>query len=153
VVYRAQDGAYHNQYGQENIVWNNIFALGDRAQLTRHYRGAKKPCFSFERNIVYWKTGALQWGPWGPGSYRLDHNLYFRADGQPVEFGNLSFEEWQARRGQDRESIVADPLFVDPEAGDFRLRPGSPALRIGFVPIDVSQVGPRRKVGIPRGGP
>jgi hypothetical protein len=92
-------------------------------------------------------------GPWGGGSYRLDHNLYFRADGQPIAFGELSFEEWQARRGQDRNSIVADPRFVDPDRGDFALGPGSPALQIGFEPIDVSRAGPREKAGIPRGKP
>ena len=34
--------------------------------------------------------------------------------------------------------------FVDPAKGDFALRPGSPALELGFVPIDLSGVGPRR---------
>ena len=41
---------------------------------------------------------------------------------------------WQAQ-GQDRHSIVADPLFVDPEHDDYRLRPESPALKLGFRPI------------------
>jgi hypothetical protein len=38
---------------------------------------------------------------------------------------------------------VADPMFVDPDNGDFTLRPESPALALGFQPIDVSQAGPR----------
>ncbi|MCX7013474.1 MAG: right-handed parallel beta-helix repeat-containing protein, partial [Candidatus Sumerlaeota bacterium] len=152
VVYNTQDGAYHNQYGQENTVRNNIFALGTRAQLTRHYRGAKKPSFFFDHNIIYWKTGLLQWGMWGDGLYEMDHNLYFRADGQPIEFGKLSFEQWQAERGQDKNSRIADPMFVDPDHGDFTLKPGSPALQLGFQPIDLSHVGPRQKAGIPSGG-
>jgi hypothetical protein len=159
IVYRAYDGAYHNQYGQENTVRNNIFALGTRSQLTRHYRGAKRPSFYLERNIIYWKEGGLLWGAWDDGRYQLDHNLYFRADGQPVQFGTspgpgsgksawtFSLEEWQEKRGQDKHSMVADPLFSDPEHGDFSLKPDSPALGLGFQPIDVSRVGPRKPAG------
>ena len=33
------------------------------------------------------------------------------------------------------------PRFVDPGQGDFRLRPGSPALKIGFRPFEPSRAG------------
>jgi hypothetical protein len=54
----------------------------------------------------------------------------------------VSMAEWQAL-GEDVHSIVADPLFVDPSypADDFRLRPDSPATKIGFVPFDPNQAG------------
>ena len=39
------------------------------------------------------------------------------------------------RDPMDRNSIVADPLFVDPENGNFDLAPGSPAFDLGFQPI------------------
>jgi hypothetical protein len=44
----------------------------------------------------------------------------------------------------EKDSVVADPLFVDPENGDFTLKSDSPALKLGFEPIDVSKVGPRK---------
>jgi hypothetical protein len=50
--------------------------------------------------------------------------------------------EWQ-KRGQDVHSLVADPLFVDPDHGDFTLKPASPAAKIGFQRIDITQVGRR----------
>jgi len=37
--------------------------------------------------------------------------------------------------------VVADPLFVAPEKGDYRLRADSPALALGFQPIPVDKIG------------
>jgi hypothetical protein len=55
-----------------------------------------------------------------------------------------SWEQWQEKRGQDKHSLIADPLLADPEHGDFSLKPDSPALKLGFQPIDLSRVGPRK---------
>lgn len=45
--------------------------------------------------------------------------------------------------GVDANSRVADPLFRDLENEDFRFRPNSPALKMGIVEIDVSEIGLR----------
>ena len=58
--------------------------------------------------------------------------------------GEGPFAQWQ-KTGFDRHSLVADPLFVDPSKGDFTLRPASPALKLGFEPIDTSKIGLLRK--------
>lgn len=49
---------------------------------------------------------------------------------------------WQAA-GHDSAGVVADPLFADPEKGDFRLPPNSPAMSLGFVPFDITAAGCR----------
>jgi hypothetical protein len=54
----------------------------------------------------------------------------------------LSFAQWMAQY-KDAGSIIADPLFADAEGLDFTLLPNSPALALGFQPIDTSSVGPR----------
>jgi hypothetical protein len=47
-------------------------------------------------------------------------------------------------RGQDKHSIVADPLFKDASKHDYTLLAGSPALKLpGFKQVDMSTVGPR----------
>ncbi|MDO5581966.1 MAG: right-handed parallel beta-helix repeat-containing protein [Planctomycetia bacterium] len=51
-----------------------------------------------------------------------------------------SWEAWQ-KFGPDRNSIVADPLFMDPDHDDFRLKEDSPALKLGFKPIDQKKIG------------
>ena len=75
----------------------------------------------------------------------MDWNLYFdaRPDAKPdqLRLGPCTWQKWQ-ERGHDRHSLVADPLFVAPRENDFRLQPNSPALTIGFQPIDLTHVGP-----------
>lgn len=139
VVYRTQDGGFHQHYGRENIVRNNIFAFGQEAQLRRTCEEPHRS-FTFERNIVYWKEGKLLDGAWSDGQFRFDYNLYWQASEQPIRFGKESMAEWQ-NRGQDAHSLVADPLFADPKHDDFSLKPASPAAKIGFQPIDMSQMG------------
>jgi parallel beta-helix repeat protein len=50
---------------------------------------------------------------------------------------------WQAM-GFDKHSLVADPQFVDPDKDDYRLKPDSPALKLGFRQIPVERIGPYR---------
>ncbi|MGB5558836.1 MAG: hypothetical protein WBN04_12595, partial [Paracoccaceae bacterium] len=69
-----------------------------------------------------------------------DHNIYFcKAD---PSLGDRTLVKLQ-RDGVDANSQVVDPMFVDAENGDFRFKPGSPALEMGIAPFDVSKVGLR----------
>ena len=53
----------------------------------------------------------------------------------------IEWEAWQID-GADQHSIIADPLFVDAASGDSRLKPHSPALKLGFKPIPLATIGP-----------
>jgi len=113
------------------------------------------------RSVISKAVGDYGSGNCGPDVCAFDRNLYWNASGRPVLFGNQTFAKWQAS-GQDQNSLIADPLFADPERGDFRLRPESPASRIGFKSWDLSKVGPRPSApsapgqngrdGLPRAG-
>jgi parallel beta-helix repeat protein len=143
VVYRCKSAGFHQHYGRENIVRNNIFALNRENQLMRT-RAEPHLSFAFTGNIVYFDQGRLLGSNWTGEQFKMERNLYFDARSAGIRFAGRSFDEWRAS-GQDRESIVADPLFVNPANFEFRLRPGSPAAKIGFKPIDLSTVGPRNE--------
>ena len=140
LVYNTKDMTYHQHYGKENVVRNNILCCGRDYQISVHRVEPHLSC-TFERNIVYWKTGKLFWQPSiSRRQLRFDSNLYWSASGESFDFMGMSLEEWQ-ETGHDRSSRIADPLFVDPDRFDFRLKPDSPALKIGFKPFDYTKAG------------
>ena len=144
VVYRTTHGGFHQHYGETNVVRNNIFAFARDHQIQRT-RNEPHQSFAFVTNIVYFDTGVLLTGDLGGDQYLFDWNVYFdaRPDAKPdqLRVGPCTWQQW-LERGHDRHSLVTDPLFVAPQQNDFRLQANSPALKIGFHPIDLSHVGP-----------
>ena len=67
-----------------------------------------------------------------------DYNIYYSTVDPTL--GKTMLAKQQAD-GVDTHSLAVDPLFVDPGNGDFRLKPNSPAMELGFVPFDMSKVG------------
>ena len=136
VVYRTVHGGFHQHYGKENIVRNNIFAYGKQQQFQRS-RPEQHTSFAFENNILLWNEGKLYEGNLRDGDAVIDWNLYWPTTGE-FRADSLTFAQWQ-KAGFDRNSKIADPLFVNPASGDFALLQGSPAFALGFKPIDVAQ--------------
>jgi hypothetical protein len=75
----------------------------------------------------------IQVNYWGS---EVDYNLFFVTE-VPEQFQQM---------GLDAHSVVADPLFIDPENGDFRIEPESPAHHLGFKNFNMYRFG----VQIPR---
>lgn len=67
-----------------------------------------------------------------------DHNVYYCKSDLNIAH---TFLAKQQSDGIDSNSLVADPLFTDMANEDFSLRPDSPALKLGFVPIDMNSIG------------
>jgi parallel beta-helix repeat protein len=145
VVYGCKSAGFHQHYGRENILRNNIFAFNREHQWMRT-RGEPHVSFTSENNIVYFNQGGLLGANWTDGSFITRDNLYYDTRGTDIHFAGKSFTEWQAS-GQDEGSRIADPLFINAANFDFRLQPESPALKMGFHQIDLTTVGPRVPTG------
>lgn len=156
-------GIMISHYARNVKVENNILVDAALSQVYLALAGAVSNV-RFERNIVcYREPGAhyvrLNCVP----EIRLpeaiavfNHNLVFHAgDGEPAINGILgeaaerlgltatatpTFADWR-KLGFDVDSVFEDPRFVDPENDDYSLYPDSPALELGFEPIDVSRIG------------
>ncbi|MCA9047142.1 MAG: right-handed parallel beta-helix repeat-containing protein [Planctomycetaceae bacterium] len=139
LVYNTKTGGYHQHYGRENIIRNNILAFSREDQIQRT-RAEPHLSFTFERNIVYFDNGDLLHGKWSDDKVILKNNLYWDTSGQPLNFAGNTFEQWQ-QSGKDAGSIVADPGFVDAESHDFRLKAGGTYTKIGFEPFNSSKAG------------
>lgn len=140
LVYRTKNGGYTQHYGDSNQIRNNIFAWGKLQQIY-HTVTPRHSALSFTHNIIIQSEGLTLRGPWERDSLAADYNCYHnlapRADGK--FFRDYTFGQWQRRK--EPHSIQADPLFRDPEHGDFRFRSLRTARRIGFRPFDYSQAG------------
>lgn len=138
LVYNVKSGCFHQHYGKENIVRNNILAFSREQQL-QATRVENHLSFTLENNIIYYTNGHLLAGPWDKVQFKMRSNCFYNTAGE-VKFIGKSLKEWQDA-GKDEGSIVADPEFVNPEKYDFKLKENSPAFKIGFKPFDYSKAG------------
>jgi hypothetical protein len=134
VVYNTKTGGFHQHYGRNNLIRNNIFAFAREHQL-QYSRIEKHHSFTFTNNIVYFDNGKLLSGPWLQSNVEMNNNIYW-SSGTDFDFAGKTFEQWQAT-GRDTNSIIADPGFVDAENYDFHLK-HSPAISNGFKRFDYS---------------
>jgi hypothetical protein len=87
---------------------------------------------------------ALRLDPRADFRSRIDHNLYFGTAAlveiqDTASYRASSLGRLFAEYGIEKHGIAADPLFVSPNDGDYRLRPNSPALRAGAPDLGVTK--------------
>jgi hypothetical protein len=143
LVYKTTDGGFHQHYGKDNIVRNNIFAFGGKYNISVT-RAEKHRSFTFQKNIVYLNNDNLfhvYTGNHADFNLSFDDNIYWNPKNKKLLLANLSLEEWK-EKGMDRHSIVASPLFINPGKYNFSFKRNSTVKKTGFVPFGKSLLDP-----------
>ena len=133
-----------------NVVDNNIFAYAHNSVMNRAGDAGKiDQTGIFYRNLFVYRSDQCKLfvpDTWPNFDIVMDYNLYYDEAGKAPKFLGFDMGQWN-QHGEDGHSIVGDPMFVDAAHGDFRLKPDSPAFKLGFKQIDMSEVGPRVRKG------
>lgn len=156
-------GIMISHYCKNVTVENNIFVDSDESQVYLALRGQVRNV-RFARNIFYYSHPNANYVRLNTPSTldltsvlaEFDNNLIYHAGGTtPTFHGGLgeaarrlgvtdparaTFDKWR-KLGYDDGSTVADPKFLDVKNDNYALQPDSPALRLGFEPIDMQRIG------------
>ncbi|SEO05855.1 Right handed beta helix region [bacterium A37T11] len=139
LVYACKSSAFHQHYGQNNRIRNNIFYNQLRAQLEAT-KVEPHVGFRFTHNIVQFDQGDLIGIRWTQVNMQADSNVYWDSRGKDIIMGKMSFKQWQAT-GKDVHSLVVDPRFADAAHLDFTVKGKKLLRKIGFKPFDYSKAG------------
>ncbi len=145
VVFHTQNEPLNMHYGMFDTCKNNIFAFGNGV-VSPPFRPEANLSLLLECNILLTDDApvySLKGHSFGNGAFSHFHsgsNMIYNASGAAPVLAQIDEKDWYLSEVQsiwriDCGSIIADPLFVDAASGDFRLREGSPATSVGFVPI------------------
>lgn len=142
LVYDCGSTCFHQHYGEENDVTNNIFALGREAQI-QSSRSEEHNEFNLTKNIIL-SGGTQTYCQTNKDRFRDDNNLYWDLQNgknilslsgasNDTRFKNRLYAPIMEKYGYYNNAVFADPLFRDAENFDFTLADNSPALtEIGF---------------------
>lgn len=147
LVYRTDGAGFSTHYGRDNWVRNNLFALSGRDHVNPGKLEQHRTTL-FERNVVCWRQGTLRARDWPVSHYLFRGNLFWPGAGMPLFAEGVELAHWQDQ-GQHLGTVVADPLFTDPDGGDFALRADGPVAGLGFPPLRPELAGPRDRQGRP----
>ncbi|MBQ8510688.1 MAG: right-handed parallel beta-helix repeat-containing protein [Clostridia bacterium] len=147
VCYDLSAQPFHQHYGANNLLRRNIFAFGEGGAFIVS-RKEEHLSVILERNILVSKGTAIYAKPAEEMNITDCMNLVWNYDGESLS-GSMNYDVYtrtytfpEANRRTPAEmkagglfagAIVADPLFVDADARDFRLRAGSQAEALGFA--------------------
>lgn len=158
ICYNMSAQPFHQHYGRNNTVRNNIFAFGEGGQFIIT-RKEEHNSLVLEKNILLSDGSAIYakhpndmnmtddsnliWDYSGEAfSGYMDYDVTGRLYSFPIQ-NRLNTGEMR-KYGLYKNTVIADPLFADPKNGDFTPAENSPVFDLGFIPIDIKTTGVRK---------
>ncbi len=152
LVYACGSQGFHQHYGRENLVRNNVFANNAQGQI-RISRAEDHTSDLFIRNIIVGCDRAMFSGV-NKQKWTEDQNLFWdtvrgelvrstraQDDSGTTVLPQLWNRLWMRMKGHYTRAVFADPWFRDVKNSDYTLADNSPALSIGFVPWNSAEAG------------
>ncbi|MBQ8784110.1 MAG: right-handed parallel beta-helix repeat-containing protein [Clostridia bacterium] len=154
LVYSCGNQSFHQHYGENNIVTNNIFALSKTSQIIVTKNEGRTEMYLTGNIIVSDKQG--MYSRVEPGKFVDDRNLYWdytmlsnviSFEHDSWEFDEMYGTKAMELKGYMHNGVYMDPLFKDAKNFDFTLPVNSEACEaIGFTPFDYSTAGTTVKI-------
>ncbi len=154
LVYNCGNQSFHQHYGENNIVTNNIFALSKTSQVIVTRNEGRTEMYLTGNIIVSDKQGI--YSRTEKGKFVDDRNLYWDYSmlSNVISFKHDSwdFEDMYGVKAMElmgymHNGVYMDPLFRDAKNFDFTLPVDSKACeKIGFTPFDYSTAGMTVKI-------
>ena len=147
LVYDCSSNCFHQHYGRDNVVRNNIFAFGGDGNfiITRNEEHNSlyltNNILVGEKTLMYYRTRDLDWFVDNANLYWDYHHGANVYSGNSWSFGDKSCMVNMVARGYYNNAVFADPLFKDAANRDFTLATNSPAFETGFEAWDYSNAG------------
>ncbi len=142
LVYDCSSETFHQHYGRDNVVRNNIFAFGGEGAFLIT-RKEDHNSLTLNNNILVVDNALIY--PFTPEKDQFidNSNLYwdYTNGGNVYSGDSLGFFERMTlvimtAKGYYNNAVYADPLFKDAANRDFTLAENSPALETGFKPFE-----------------
>lgn len=142
LVYDCSSQTFHQHYGKENVVRNNIFAFGGEGQFIIT-KNEDHNSLTLTNNILVGDNTVMYKNSVKKDWFVDDSNLYwdYKNGGNVFSGDSMKVVERHTlvvmtTRGYYNNAVFEDPLFKDAANRDFTLAQNSPALKTGFVPFD-----------------
>ncbi len=154
LIYSCGSHSFHQHYGKDNLLRNNIFALSDEGQI-RCSRNEEHNEFHLEGNIILVDDSPayadLDETTSRDTKFTDNNNIYWDlANGKYVvstvyaekAFETVMYDSLAKLMGYHQNAVYENPQFRDPKNGDFTIADGNEAIeKIGFKPWNYNNAG------------